>query len=59
MIPTIITLADLRAGDRLVLSAEASVIVAGVQRLGALTIIDFPDGTATAPMPAGLVRVLR
>lgn len=62
------TVGALRVGDTLELPAVAAkvyrstqpLVVEGVQSLGRLVIVDFTDGTATAPVPANApVRVRR
>lgn len=51
------TLAELRKGDVVVATNE---VVEGVQVIGPITIVDFVDGTATAPLPSnGMTEVLR
>jgi len=47
-----VPLSDLQSGDRLV---EGGLVVADVQRIGSLVIVDFTDGTATAPVPGSTV----
>lgn len=50
-----VALGDLRPGDRCYLRGCPEVpTVRAVQHIGALVIVDFADGTSTAPLPAGL-----
>ena len=44
---------EMRAGDRITLRNGDVLTVAGVDWFGVSAIVDFTDGTATAPVPAG------
>ena len=55
----ITTIQNLKAGDKIV-GAPSDLIVKGVDGGGFLTIVDFTDGTATAPVNgARRVEVIR